>query len=45
MGNYAVQITWPDGFNQIAPYDQLQTLERLVTVPEPTPLSVCTPLL
>uniref|UniRef100_A0A2P2L8G2 Fe-S cluster assembly factor HCF101, chloroplastic n=2 Tax=Rhizophora mucronata TaxID=61149 RepID=A0A2P2L8G2_RHIMU len=40
MGNYAVQITWPDGFNQIAPYDQLQTLERLVTVPEPTPLSV-----
>ncbi|XP_065849839.1 fe-S cluster assembly factor HCF101, chloroplastic isoform X2 [Euphorbia lathyris] len=33
MGNYAVQITWPDGFNQIAPYDQLQTLERLVGVP------------
>ncbi|CAN1781236.1 Fe-S cluster assembly factor HCF101, chloroplastic [Linum perenne] len=30
MGNYAVQITWPDGFNQIAPYDQLQTIERLV---------------
>ncbi|XP_021764457.1 fe-S cluster assembly factor HCF101, chloroplastic-like [Chenopodium quinoa] len=37
MGNYAVQITWPDGFNQIAPYDQLQTMERLVDVPQPTP--------
>lgn len=36
MGNYAVQITWPDGFSQIAPYDQLQTLERLVDVPQPT---------
>eukprot|EP00257_Ricinus_communis_P025078 XP_025012492.1 fe-S cluster assembly factor HCF101, chloroplastic [Ricinus communis] len=35
MGNYAVQITWPDGFNQIAPYDQLQTMERLVGVPQP----------
>ncbi|GAB4828358.1 hypothetical protein Ancab_035356 [Ancistrocladus abbreviatus] len=35
MGNYAVQITWPDGFNQIAPYDQLQTIERLVDVPQP----------
>ncbi|XP_057768106.1 fe-S cluster assembly factor HCF101, chloroplastic [Salvia miltiorrhiza] len=33
MGNYAVSITWPDGFNQIAPYDQLQTMERLVDVP------------
>ncbi|PKA58917.1 Cytosolic Fe-S cluster assembly factor NBP35 [Apostasia shenzhenica] len=31
MGNYAVLIAWPDGFNQIAPYDQLQTMERLVT--------------
>ncbi|QCD92138.1 ATP-binding protein involved in chromosome partitioning [Vigna unguiculata] len=30
MGNYAVSITWPDGFSQIAPYDQLQTMERLV---------------
>ncbi|KAK6941551.1 Gamma-butyrobetaine hydroxylase-like, N-terminal [Dillenia turbinata] len=41
MGNYAVSITWPDGFNQvplvschffvilqIAPYDQLQMIER-----------------
>ncbi|RDY08323.1 Fe-S cluster assembly factor HCF101, chloroplastic, partial [Mucuna pruriens] len=32
MGNYAVSITWPDGFSQIAPYDQLQTMERLVDV-------------
>ncbi|XP_010688160.3 fe-S cluster assembly factor HCF101, chloroplastic [Beta vulgaris subsp. vulgaris] len=38
MGNYAVQITWPDGFNQIAPYDQLQTMERLVEIPQPTPV-------
>ncbi|CAI0389852.1 unnamed protein product [Linum tenue] len=30
LGNYAVEITWPDGFNQIAPYDQLQEMERLV---------------
>ncbi|CAA6660846.1 unnamed protein product [Spirodela intermedia] len=35
MGNYAVSITWPDGFSQIAPYDQLQTMERLVDFPEP----------
>ncbi|KAH7436873.1 hypothetical protein KP509_05G039700 [Ceratopteris richardii] len=35
MGNYAVSITWPDGFNQVAPFDQLQTIERLVDVPEP----------
>ncbi|KAL4571564.1 hypothetical protein LXL04_018325 [Taraxacum kok-saghyz] len=34
MGNYAVSITWPDGFSQIAPYDQLQTIERLVDVPQ-----------
>ncbi|KAL7586551.1 hypothetical protein Lser_V15G39121 [Lactuca serriola] len=34
MGNYAVSITWPDGFSQIAPYDQLQTMERLVDVPQ-----------
>ncbi|XP_039164079.1 fe-S cluster assembly factor HCF101, chloroplastic isoform X2 [Eucalyptus grandis] len=32
MGNYAVSIVWPDGFSQIAPYDQLQTIERLVGV-------------
>ncbi|KAF8393323.1 hypothetical protein HHK36_021564 [Tetracentron sinense] len=37
MGNYAVSIMWPDGFSQIAPYDQLQTIERLVDVPQPTP--------
>ncbi|XP_047054296.1 fe-S cluster assembly factor HCF101, chloroplastic-like isoform X1 [Lolium rigidum] len=35
MGNYAVSITWPDGFSQIAPYDQLDMLERLVDVPRP----------
>ncbi|KAK9268595.1 hypothetical protein L1049_000350 [Liquidambar formosana] len=40
MGNYAVSITWPDGFSQIAPYDQLQTMERLVDVPQPTPAQV-----
>ncbi|CAI9779924.1 unnamed protein product [Fraxinus pennsylvanica] len=34
MGNYAVSITWADGFSQIAPYDQLQTMERLVDVPQ-----------
>lgn len=34
MGNYAVQITWPDGFAQIAPYDQLQSIERLVDIPQ-----------
>ncbi|KAL2534218.1 Fe-S cluster assembly factor [Abeliophyllum distichum] len=33
MGNYAVSITWADGFSQIAPYDQLQTMERLIDVP------------
>ncbi|XP_031256779.1 fe-S cluster assembly factor HCF101, chloroplastic-like [Pistacia vera] len=38
MGNYAVSITWPDGFSQIAPYDQLQTIERLVDVPQCTPV-------
>ncbi|GFP93162.1 fe-s cluster assembly factor hcf101 chloroplastic [Phtheirospermum japonicum] len=34
MGNYAVSIAWPGGFNQIAPYDQLQMMERLVDVPQ-----------
>ncbi|KAL2645017.1 hypothetical protein R1flu_012604 [Riccia fluitans] len=33
MGNYAVAINWPGGFSQIAPYEQLQSLERLVDVP------------
>uniref|UniRef100_A0A0D6QUE9 Fe-S cluster assembly factor HCF101, chloroplastic n=1 Tax=Araucaria cunninghamii TaxID=56994 RepID=A0A0D6QUE9_ARACU len=37
MGNYAVSITWPDGFSQVAPYDQLQQLERLVDIPIPIP--------
>ncbi|GFY80879.1 ATP binding protein [Actinidia rufa] len=37
MGNYAVSIMWPDGFSPIAPYDQLQMIERLVDVPQPTP--------
>ncbi|KAK1265721.1 Cytosolic Fe-S cluster assembly factor NBP35 [Acorus gramineus] len=35
MGNYAVSITWPDGFSQIAPYDQLESIERLVDLPQP----------
>ncbi|MCO5553666.1 hypothetical protein L7F22_007192 [Adiantum nelumboides] len=35
MGNYAVSITWPDGFSQVAPFEQLQSIERLVDVPEP----------
>ena len=29
LGNYAVQITWEDGFNQVAPFDLLESLERL----------------
>ena len=29
LGNYAVQIGWEDGFNQVATYDLLATLERL----------------
>lgn len=28
LGNYAVQISWSDGFNQIATYDQLMVMER-----------------
>ncbi|KAL9261686.1 Fe-S cluster assembly factor HCF101, chloroplastic-like protein [Drosera capensis] len=40
MGNYAVSITWPDGFSQIAPYEQLQTIERLVPDPRPDPSEV-----
>eukprot|EP00850_Spirogloea_muscicola_P021917 SM000268S09733 [mRNA] locus=s268:108051:111110:+ [translate_table: standard] len=35
MGNYAVEITWPDGFNQVAPFDHLQSMERLVTADSP----------
>eukprot|EP00244_Chara_vulgaris_P003770 TRINITY_DN17097_c0_g1_i3.p1 TRINITY_DN17097_c0_g1~~TRINITY_DN17097_c0_g1_i3.p1 ORF type:complete len:221 (-),score=44.07 TRINITY_DN17097_c0_g1_i3:544-1206(-) len=30
MGNYAVAISWPDGLTQVAPFDQLQELERLI---------------
>lgn len=37
MGNYAVSITWSDGFDQVAPYDQLQLIERLVDVPKQIP--------
>ena len=29
LGNYAVQITWEDGFNQVAPFELLQRLERM----------------
>ena len=29
LGNYAVQILWPDGLNQVAPLDQLQDLPAL----------------
>jgi len=29
LGNYAVQITWQDGFNQVAPFELLNTLPRL----------------
>lgn len=29
LGNYAVQITWEDGHNQVAAYDLLETLERM----------------
>jgi Mrp family chromosome partitioning ATPase/DUF971 family protein len=28
LGNYAVQITWADGFNQVAPFDLLDSLPR-----------------
>lgn len=37
MGNYAVSIVWPDGFSQIAPYDQLEMIERIVDVPQLLP--------
>ncbi|KAL0038142.1 hypothetical protein WJX79_004577 [Trebouxia sp. C0005] len=29
LGNYAVQILWQDGFNQVAPFDLLDSLEQL----------------
>ncbi|MEW5302528.1 MAG: hypothetical protein WDW36_005305 [Sanguina aurantia] len=28
LGNYAVQITWEDGFNQVASFEQLETLRQ-----------------
>jgi DUF971 family protein len=28
LGNYSVQILWQDGFNQVAPFESLQSLER-----------------
>ncbi|GAQ77666.1 hcf101 high-chlorophyll-fluorescence 101 [Klebsormidium nitens] len=30
MGNYAVAISWPDGLTQVAPYEQLENLERML---------------
>merc|ERR1711985_105500 len=30
LGNYAVQISWSDGFNQIATYEQLEAMERIL---------------
>lgn len=30
VGNYAVQISWPDGLNQVATFDLLTGLERMV---------------
>lgn len=29
LGNYAAQISWEDGFNQVAPFDLLVTLPCL----------------
>ena len=29
LGNYAVQITWDDGFNQVAPFELLERLRPL----------------
>jgi hypothetical protein len=29
VGNYAVQISWPDGFSQVATFAQIQALSRL----------------
>jgi DUF971 family protein len=28
LGNYAVQITWQDGFSQVAPFDLLASLQE-----------------
>ena len=32
VGNYAVQISWPDGFSQVATFAAIRALERLVPV-------------
>eukprot|EP00892_Ulva_mutabilis_P002748 jgi/Ulvmu1/12474/UM009_0126.1 len=29
LGNYAVQISWQDGFNQVAPFEVLRGVERM----------------
>ena len=29
VGNYAAQITWQDGFSQVAPYELIDALPRL----------------
>ena len=29
VGNYAVQISWPDGFSQVATFAQIAQCERL----------------
>lgn len=29
LGNYAVQITWQDGFNQVAPFEVLRGVPRM----------------
>lgn len=31
LGNYAVQITWQDGFNQVAPFEVLRQVTRMTT--------------
>ncbi len=38
LGNYAVQISWSDGFNQIATYEQFRTMERRPEVHSPDTL-------
>jgi len=29
VGNYAVQISWPDGFSQVATFAQIKALTRI----------------
>ena len=40
LGNYAAQISWPDGFNQVAPFEILESLERIVELPDPDPARI-----